>query len=147
MFGLDNLELLFVITSFLFQLILLTHFALRKWRFETAMRYGPLVYALSIPALVVSIVLLTGGMVWSFWLSGFLYLVWAGFGYTVEYIKGITDWRNPMRWSIMIPYVTLYLATVMFYWWPLADISRPLWFVYAALFVLSTLLNITSHKK
>jgi hypothetical protein len=35
---------------------------------------------------------------------------------------------------------------VMFYWWPVAILSRPLWTVYAALFVASTLLNIFSHK-
>ena len=68
MLGLHNLDLLFVITSFLFQIILIVHFALRKWRFETAMRYGPIVYALSIPAAVVSVLLLLGGLAWSFWL-------------------------------------------------------------------------------
>ena len=55
MSGLHGLDLLFVITSFLFQIILIIHFALRKWRFETAMRYGPIVYALSIPAAVVCV--------------------------------------------------------------------------------------------
>jgi hypothetical protein len=33
----------------------------------------------------------------------------------------------------------------MFYWWPLAAIDRPLWFAYGALFLASTLLNLTSH--
>ena len=47
---LDSLDSLFVVTAFLFQILLIVHFSLRKWRFETALRYGPLVYALSIPA-------------------------------------------------------------------------------------------------
>lgn len=147
MFGLHGLDLLFVITSFLFQLFLIVHFALRKWCFEIAMRYGPIVYALSIPAAVVSILLLLGGMSWSFWLGGFLFLVWAGFGYIVEYLMGISDWRSPVRWPVLIPYVFLYLGTVMFYWWPLANISRPLWYIYAVLFIIATVLNVTSHKK
>ena len=42
-------------------------------------------------------------------------------------------------------YVLLYLATIMFYWWPVGMLSRPLWYVYAGLFTLSTWLNISSH--
>jgi hypothetical protein len=43
--------------------------------------------------------------------------------------------------------LTLYLATIMFYWWPMAQIGRALWYAQAALFVLSTVLNLTSHKR
>lgn len=146
MFGLDKLDALFVIWAFLFQFVLIIHFALRKWHFDVAMRYGPIVYALSIPAVTISMVLLLGGRIWSLWLGGFIYLVWAIFGYFVEYVRKI-QWRSPIRWQVLGPYVFLYLAAVMFYWWPLALIRRPLWYVYAALFVVSTILNATSHKK
>lgn len=145
MSGWDSLDILFMAMAFLFQAVLIVHFALRKWRFELAMRYGWIVYALSVPAALVSAVLLVGGKAWSFGLGGFLYLIWAALGFTVEYVKGITGWRNPVRWSILVPYVLLYLATVMFCWWPLALIARPLWYVCAVLFVISTVLNVTSH--
>lgn len=145
MFGLESLDALFVSWAFLFQIILIVHFALRKWRFDIAIRYGPIVYALSIPAIAISITLLLSGKTWSLWLSGFIYLIWAVYGYSIEYVKRV-QWRNPIRWYIFGPYVFLYLATIMFYWWPLAIIRRPLWYVYAALFVISTLLNVTSHK-
>ena len=146
MFSTDNFNLLFVITAFLFQIILIAHFAIRKWRFHIAIRYGPIVYALSIPALMVSVLLLLGGKTWSLWLGGLLYFAWAVYGYTVEYIRKI-EWRNPIRWSILIPYVTLYLSTVMFYWFPLALIHKSLWYVYALLFITSTILNVTSHAR
>lgn len=145
MFSLDNLETLFVLTAFLFQVVLIAHFALRKWRFNLVMRYGWLAYALSVPAAAVSVILLRGGKPWTLWLGGFLYLVWAVFGYAVEYIRGIR-WRNPSRWPILVPYMTLYLATIMFYWWPLGLIYRPLWYLYAVLFVVSSVLNLASHK-
>lgn len=145
MFGLDTLETVFVVTAFLFQAILIAHFALRKWRFTLAARYGWLVYALSIPAAVVSLLLLWGGKPWTLWLGGFLYLVWAAFGYVVEFVREIR-WRNPPRWPILGPYVALYLATNMFYWWPLGLLYRPLWYYSALLFVVSTVLNATSHK-
>jgi hypothetical protein len=135
---------LFVITAFVIQLVLIAHFALRKWALATAMRYGVIVYGLGIPAAIVSVVLWVGGQPWYLWVAGLLYLAWAAFGYTVEYLLRI-EWRAPIRWPILIPYLTLYLASIMFYWWPLATISRPLWYVYAALFIVSTILNVISH--
>jgi hypothetical protein len=146
MSGLDHLDLLFLIVAFLFQLALIVHFALRKWSFPLAIRYGPIVYALSIPACAASVAILLGSKSWSFWLSGFLYLLWGAFGYWTEYVRKI-EWRNPIRWSIFVPYLLLYLATIMFYWFPLALIWKPMWYFYAVLFILSTILNIMSHKR
>jgi hypothetical protein len=142
----DTLDFLFVATAFLFQLILILHFALRKWRFNTAIRFGPFVYALSIPAAVVSLVLMRGGKNWSLWLGGFLFLTWALFGFWIEYIRKI-EWRNSWRWQILVPYVLLYLSTSMFYWFPLALLWKPLWYIFAVLFGISVFLNVTSHKK
>jgi hypothetical protein len=146
MFGLNILETLYVVSASLFQTILIIHFALRKWHFDLAMRYGWVVYALSIPAFALSLFILQGGKSWPFWLSGFIYLIWAIYGYLVEYVRGI-QWRTPIRWPIFGPYIVLYLATVMFYWWPLALIYKPLWYVYAVLFLISTFLNVTSHQR
>jgi len=139
------LQRLYVICALLFQLALIVHFAIRKWRFAWIVRWGWLFYALSLPFAVASLVILLEGESWFFWLGGFLYLVWSIFGYVVEYILGITTWRSPIRWPIFVPYVMLYLATVMFYWWPLARIGRPLWLVATALFVIGTTLNAISH--
>jgi hypothetical protein len=55
------------------------------------------------------------------------------------------EWRSPIRWSIFIPYVLLYLATSMFDWGPLARLSWPLWFVFAGLYSVGVVLNIASH--
>jgi len=132
--NLDRLDKLFIVWAFLFQIILIVHFALRKPFFESyTIKFGWIVYALCIPAVVISIILLRGGKSWSFWLGGFLFLIFA------------VPWRNPIQLSIAFPYVFLYLATVMFYWWPLWPLSRPLWFIYAILYVIATILNITSH--
>jgi len=143
--NLDKLDKLFIVWAFLFQIVLIIHYALRKPFFESyTMKYGWIVYALCIPAVVISIILLNGGKSWSFWLGGFFFLIFAVFGYWVDYGLQI-PWRNPLRLSIMIPYVFLYLATVMFYWWPLGLLSRRLWSAYAILFVIATILNVTPH--
>jgi hypothetical protein len=143
--GLDRLDVLFAASAFLFQLVLIAHFAMRKWRFPLAVHYGWLVYALGIPFAGQSVFLLLNGKPWPEWLGGFIYLAWAAFGFLVEYIQDI-QWRSPIRWPIFAPYVFLYLATVMFYWWPLALLWKPLWYAYAVLFVASTVLNVTSHQ-
>lgn len=143
---LDTLDLLFIITAFFFQVILIIHFAMRRWRFNTAMRYGVVVYLLGIPAAAVSLALLLGGKPWGLWLGGLLWLAWGAFGYWVEYIKKI-EWRSPIRWGIFIPYILLYLATSMFLWFPLANLWKPLWYIQGGLFVISTFLNVTSHRK
>jgi len=142
---LDSLDKLYVGWSFLFQTVFIIHFALRKHFFESyTLKYGWLVYALCIPAAAISIVLLLGGKNWSFWLGGFLFIVYAAYGYRVDYIKQI-PWRSPLRLSIAFPYVFLYLSTVMFYWWPLGQLSRKLWFACTILFVIATILNVISH--
>ena len=143
--NLDKLDKLFIVWAFLFQVILIIHFAIRKPLMESyTEKFGWIVYALCIPAVVISIILLRGGKSWTVWLGGFLFLIYAVFGYWVDYVAQI-PWRNPIQLSIAFPYVFLYLATVMFYWWPLGQLSRPLWFVYGILFVIATILNITSH--
>ena len=145
MTGFDNLDILFIVWALFFQTVLVVHFAVRKRFFESyTLKFGWVMYALSIPAVVISVVLLLGGKSWSFWLGGFLFLAYAAYGYWVDFVKGIS-WRKPLQPSIAFPYVLLYLATVMFYWWPLNLLSRPLWFVVAVLFVVGSILNITSH--
>lgn len=144
MAGLGKLERLFLGWSFFFQIALILVFAVRKSNFELIQQYGWIFYALSIPAVIVSIIILRGGKPFSFWLAGFAFLLWAILGFVVEYVLGI-QWRNPVFWPVLIPYVLLYLSTVMFYWWPVGLLSRPLWYLYAAFFALSTYLNVTSH--
>jgi len=142
--GFDKNELLFIAWAFVLQICLILLFAIRKVNLEFILQYGWIFYLLSIPAVIVSVVLLRSGKEWSFWVGGFVFLLWAIFGYVVEYRFGI-KWRNPILWPVFAPYVLLYLGTVMFYWFPVGMLSRTLWYIYGGLFVLSTYLNITSH--
>jgi len=142
--GLDKFDKLFVGWSLFFQVALITLFAVRKINLDLIYRYGWIFYALSIPAVIISIWFLRGGKPVSIWLAGFTFLIWAIVGFVVEYIMGI-NWRDPILWPVFVPYVFLYLTTVMFYWWPVAQLVRPLWFLYAVFFALGTYLNISSH--
>ena len=99
MSDLDNLDKLFIVWAFFFQIVLIVHFAIRKPFFESyTIKFGWIVYALCIPAVVISIILLRGGKSWSFWLGGFLFLIFAVFGYWVDYVAQF-PWRNPIQLS------------------------------------------------
>jgi hypothetical protein len=109
---LDILDKLFIGWAFLFQILLIVHFAIRKPLFESyTVKYGWIIYAMCIPAVVISIVLMRGGKDWTFWLGGFLFLVYAIFGYWVDFVAQI-QFRNPLRLSILFPYAFLYLTTI-----------------------------------
>ncbi|MCU0522666.1 MAG: hypothetical protein MUF84_18490 [Anaerolineae bacterium] len=142
---LDSHDKLYVVWAFAFQIVLIAHFAVRQRFFEGwTLRYGWIVYALAIPAAAISLVLLRGGKPWWSWLGGFIFLPYAAFGYWVDYVIGI-GWRSPFRPAIGVPYLILYYGTVMFYWWPLARLGRPLWLAYTVLFIIANILNIASH--
>ncbi|MBE0686333.1 MAG: hypothetical protein IH585_10060, partial [Anaerolineaceae bacterium] len=50
----DQLDLLFVLWAFFYQVVLIIHFAVRKHFFESyTLKYGWLVYALCIPGLMI----------------------------------------------------------------------------------------------
>lgn len=142
----DANETIYVVSALGFQTILLVHFAVRWRRLDLAVRFGWIVYALALPAAVGSVVLAVSGAPWSFVTAGILYLVWAGYGAIVEYGMRIR-WRSPIRWSVFVPYTLLYLATSMFFWWPLAEVDRTLWYVAGAIFVAGTALNVASHRR
>lgn len=146
MFGLDALDTAFAIACLVIQSVLLAHFAVRTVAFEAAVRHGWLVYALSIPFAALAAIELAAGKPWWSWVGGATYLAWAAFGYRVEYAAHV-EWRSPVRWNLLVPYVLLYLATAMLYWWPAAQLYRPLWFVLGALFVASSTLNVMSHRR
>ena len=142
---LDRFDYLFIIWAFFFQTVLIIHFAVRKRFFESyTAKYGWLVYALCIPAAVISVIILLGGKDWTYWLGGFLFVVYGVYGYWIDFVKQI-QFRNPLRLSIVFPYVFLYLATVMFYWWPLYPLSLTLWIIYGVMYVIAMVLNIKSH--
>ena len=142
---LGSLEKLFVIWAFTLQIILIVHFAIRKPLFESyTEKYGWIVYALCIPAVIISVILIRGGKDWTLWLAGFIFFVYAIFGFWVDYVARI-NFRSPFQPMVGIPYVILYLATIMFYWWPLWPISRLLWGVYTVLYVVAMVLNKRSH--
>jgi hypothetical protein len=143
--NINDPNILFTAWAFIYIIVLIIHFSVRRILFESyTLKYGWWVYLLGIPAVIISLLMYRGGMTWSFSVGGIICLFFSIYGYYVDYVLA-TPWRNPVYLPILIPYVTLYLDTLMFYWFPLALINRKLWYLYSVLFVISTILNIKSH--
>jgi hypothetical protein len=142
---LDRYEQLFVVTAFVLQLALLVYFVVRKHNFELAIKWGWVIYALAMPAFVVSIIMILGGKDWSFWLGGLLFLAWSILGYIIDIARPVS-WRSPIYLPVFIPFVVLYLGAQMLYWFPVGMIQRVYWYIYAVLFIASTYFNVTSHQ-
>jgi hypothetical protein len=142
--GRSRSDRLFIAASLTIQMVLVVFFAMRKWTFAVAMQVGWLVYALAIPAVVVSIVLFKERKSSYLWTAGVLFALWSAFGIVVDIVHPVA-WRSPVLWSIFIPYVLLYTVSQMFYWWPLLKLHRPSWYIWGALYGVSTFLNVTSH--
>jgi len=140
----DRWERWFIAASLGIQVVLVIFFALRKWNFAVATQVGWVVYGLAIPAAAQSVMLIKARKPWYLWTAGFLFAVWAAFGVVVDIIHPVA-WRSPMLPSIFVPYVLLYITSQMFYWWPLLRVHRVSWCIFAALYSLSTFLNMTSH--
>ena len=140
----DRWERWFIAASLGIQVVLVIYFALTKWHVAGATPVGWLVYGLGIPAAALSVMLVKARKPWYLSAAGFLFALWAAFGVVVDIIHPVA-WRSPMLPSIFMPYVLLYAASQMFYWWPLLKVHRVSWCIFAALYSLSTFLNVTSH--
>lgn len=132
------------------QTILLTYFACRRWFLPIAEKYGWAAYAFGVIGLAVGVWLLLVGSPWQLFVGPTLFAAWAAFGLWVDVIRRMqwrptTDSHQPLRWNVLGPYITLYLAAQMFLWWPLWDRWRLGWAIYLVLFIANTGLNIAGH--
>ena len=126
------------------QVVLVAFFACRRWAPKLAGRYGPIAYAFGLLGLAVGAWLAISGASWRLFAGPVIFSVWAAYGAWVDLFRRI-DWRLRVRWNVLGPYLTLYLAAQMFLWWPLWDYWRVGWTVYLVLFVANTALNLAGH--
>jgi hypothetical protein len=128
------------------QAVLVLFFAGRRWRPRAAERYGWVAYAFAALGLPLGIWLVAGGQSWRLFTGPLLLALWAALGCAVDLWLRI-EWRTPIRWSVFVPYVGLYFWAQMFLWWPLWDLWRLGWAVYAVLFAANTALNLQGHAR
>jgi hypothetical protein len=140
----DILQTGFVILAFLIQVMLVGNFAARNWKPIIEERLGWLVYAMGLPASILGVLFLVNDQPWCYWTATLLFAVWAAFGYVVDILSPV-EWRKPAKWSIFIPYVVLFVSSLLAFWVPLWFIRPVFWIVYALLYGTHTALNMYSH--
>ena len=140
------LQILFVLFAFLIQVLLFFNFAARNWKTSLERKYGWLIYALGILAVILGVLYFLAGQPWYIMAAPFVYALWAALGYYVDIVKQI-EWRSPPRWSIFIPYVALFIAAQFFFWIPLWYVDLTLWIIYGVLYFVNMGLNINSHRR
>ena len=142
----STLRAVFVLFAFGMQVLLVLNFAARNWRPALERRYGWVIYALGVVAVLLAVVFALAGQPWCPVVAFLLYAAWAAFGFYADIYRKI-EWRNPPRLSVMLPYVLLFIASQLAFWIPLWYVGRGYWAAYGVLYCANTGLNLYSHRK
>ncbi len=142
---LNNYEVVFISAAFLYQFLLLLNFVGRNFRPVLERKYGWILYALSVPALITGGIYLLAGQPWYYILALALFALWGGFGYYIDIYRKV-KWRNPTRAAVMIPYVVLYMGSQFAFWIPLWYLGMTYWWVFTGFYAVNTVLNIVGHR-
>jgi hypothetical protein len=140
------LRTVFVVFAFAVQVLLAFNFAARNWRPALERKYGWIIYALAIVAVLLAIVFPLGHQPAYAILAPLIYAVWAGFGFYVDTYRHI-EWRNPPRLTVLVPYVLLFIASQFAFWIPLWYVGLGHWVAYGVFYVVNTALNLYSHRR
>jgi hypothetical protein len=142
----DMLQTGFVILAFVIQVMLVVDFAARNWKPSIEKRLGWLVYAMGLPASILGVLFLVNDQPWYYWTATLLFTIWAAFGYMIDIVLRV-KWRGPAKRSIFVPYVVLFVSSLLAFWVPLWFIRPVLWGAYGLLYATHTALNMYSHFK
>jgi hypothetical protein len=141
-----TLRAVFVVFAFAVQVLLVLNFTARNWRPKLELKYGWVIYALALVALLLALVFALGRQPGYAILAPLTYALWAGFGYYVDAYRHI-EWRNPPRLTVLIPYVLLFIASQFAFWIPLWYVGLGHWAAYGVFYVVNTALNLYSHRR
>lgn len=137
-------EILFATFGIATQAVLVWFFAARRWRPADADRFGWVAYAAGGLGLPIGAWLALDGQSPNLFIGPLLMAAWALFGAVVDLWRP-REWRRPIAWRVLGPYLALYFFAQMFLWWPLWTIERAAWVAFLVLFVPNTALNIGGH--
>lgn len=89
---------------------------------------GIVILVLAIPAGTALLGFLRAGSGWRFSVGPAVFLGFVAFSLVVDYLMGI-EFRSPQRWEILIPYLTLFFASIVLMGAPMIRVNRRLWLV------------------
>jgi len=142
----ELVETFYVAFAFLVQALLIFNFTARNWKPEIERGYGWIIYALGAPSVILGALMYVNDQPWIFVVPPLLYFIWAIFGYFVDLWRPIA-WRNPPRWSIFVPYVGLFAASLILFWVSMWYVGLIYWIAFGVMYAAETILNIYSHRR
>ena len=142
----ELLQAFYVSFAFSVQTLLIINFAARNWKPTIEKTYGWIIYALGAPSVILGAMTLVADQPWFFVAPPLLYFAWAILGYYVDLWRPVA-WRNPPRWSIFVPYVGLFTASLILFWISMWYVGTIYWIAFGAMYVVHTVLNTYSHRR
>ena len=97
--------------------------------------FGYGIVTLALPAAIAIVAFINEKAGWRQWIGPAAFLAFIGFMVMVEYIWKV-EFRSPMRYDILVPYLVLIFGSIFFMGIPMFRIDRRLWFVTVATTVL-----------
>ncbi len=135
----------FVLFGFAVQVLLVVFFAAHLWRPAIEGPVGRLVYGMGVVAVILAIASLPASQPWFVPMAFLLYAAWSALGAWVDLVRPF-PWRQPPRWSIVLPYAALLVASLLAFWVPLWWVDRALWLAFGILYAVHTTLNVIAHR-
>ena len=96
---------------------------------------GYVIIALAVPATVALVAFIREGAALLYWVGPILFLTFVAFMVVVDYAWPV-EFRSPMRYEILVPYLGLFFGAILFMGLPMFRLNRQLWLVTVATTVL-----------
>lgn len=97
--------------------------------------FGYMIVALAVPATVTLVVFLRARAGWRQWIGPGVFLAFIALMIVLEYVW-VVEFRSPMRYDILVPYLLLFFGSILLMGWPMFRMNRRLWLVTVATTVL-----------
>jgi hypothetical protein len=92
---------------------------------------GQVMIALAVPAAVALFTFVRARAGWRQWLGPAVYLAFVALEVVVDYVRPV-EFRSPMRYSILVPYLLLFFGAILLMGLPMFRLNRRLWLVTVA---------------
>lgn len=96
---------------------------------------GHIIVALAVPASLALVAFMRAHAGWRQWIGPAVYLVFVAVELVVDYIWPV-EFRSPMRYSILVPYLVLFFGAILLMGLPMFRLNRRVWLVTVATTVL-----------
>ena len=89
---------------------------------------GHVMIALAAPAAAALVAFVRARAGWRLWIGPAVYLAFVAFEVVVDYAWPV-EFRSPMRYSILVPYLLLFFGAILLMGLPMFRLNRRLWLV------------------